>query len=156
MVTALPGTCCALWVTTCWHSRRLRFRRLCHGHICVVVLFVLALCQTPSCTAWPFIFWGSSLANGNDFIVPRSAPVLTAVRAFITVCSAMRVVTGVVHSHFTSGLGTRVTTRKDLSSSPGAQIPTCSRLVEKIYILRKPTSKQLLHSRTSSGYVDLR
>ena len=118
IVTALPSTRCTLRVTTCWHSRRLRLLRLC---ICVV-LPVFALCQASACTAWPFIFGGSGLADGDDFIAPGSAPVLAAVGAFIAVASAMRIVAGVVHSHFASGLGTRVSTRKDLSS-PAAQIP---------------------------------
>ena len=148
MAKALPSTCCAVRVTTCRRSRRLHLHGLFQRYICVV-LPVFALSQASSCTAGPFIFWGSSLANGHDLVVPRSAPVLAAVGAFITIGSAMRFVTGVVHSYFTSTLGTRIATREDLS--PPALRPCLAS--QKIL---QPTSKQLLHSRTSSGYVDLR
>jgi hypothetical protein len=102
-----------------WYGRgrriRLRFRpiRLCLRPRPIALFILLAFRRAPSRPARPLVFRRSFLADGDDVVVPDSAPVLAAGGTF-TVGPAIRLVAGIVHPHCAVCPGTGVATREDL------------------------------------------
>lgn len=143
---ALPGTCGALLIAT---RRRLRGLRSVWHRWCIiriVILFVVvAFRHAPSRPARPFIFRRGRLANGDDSVVPDSAPVLAAGGA-LSAGPAVPLVACVVHTHFTVRSGARVAAREDLFClvvrRPAQMTGVCK---------SGRTSKQMVQSITSSG-----